>query len=69
MVALMKILIVIAIKCFWKDVLHKNNDMNILYYDRIDVSLGTDFNKTKTSVSKERITFHYWYSLKKWFKF
>ena len=67
MVALMKILIVIAIKYFWKDVYV--NDMNILYYDRIDVFLGTDFNKTKTSVSKERITFHYWYSLKKWFKF
>ena len=67
MVALMKILIVIAIKYFWKDVYV--NDMNILYYDRIDVSLGTDFNKTKTSVSKERITFHYWYSLEKWFKF
>lgn len=67
MVALMKILIVIAIKYFWKDVYV--NDMNILYYDRIDVFLGTDFNKTKTSVSKERITFHYWYSLEKWFKF
>ena len=67
MVALMKILIVIAIKCFWKDIYV--NDMNILYYDRIDVFLGTDFNKTKTSVSKERITFHYWYSLEKWFKF
>ena len=67
MVALMKILIVIAIKCFWKDIYV--NDMNILYYDRIDVSLGTDFNKTKTSVSKERITFHYWYSLEKWIKF
>ena len=67
MVALMKILIVIAIKYFWKDVYV--NDMNILYYDRIDVSLGTEFNKTKTSVSKERITFHYWYSLEKWFKF
>ena len=67
MIALMKILIVIAIKYFWKDVYV--NDMNILYYDRIDVSLGTEFNKTKTSVSKERITFHYWYSLEKWFKF
>ena len=67
MVALMKILILIAIKYFWKDVYV--NDMNILYYDRIDVFLGTDFNKTKTSVSKERITFHYWYSLEKWFKF
>ena len=67
MVALMKIIIIIAIKCFWKD--FYINDMNMLYYDRIDDSLGTDFNKTKTSVSKERITCHYWYSLEKWFKF
>ena len=31
----------------------------ILYYDRIDVSEGTDLNKT--NASKECNIYHYWY--------
>ena len=43
------------------------NDIKILYYDRTDVFLGTDTNKTNRS--KERDICHYWYFLKKGFKF
>ena len=43
------------------------NNMKTLYYDRIDVSEGTDVNKT--SKSKECDIFHYWYFLDKAFKF
>ena len=39
----------------------------MLYYDRIDVSVGIDVNKT--SKSKECNIFHYWYFLSKGFKF
>ena len=39
----------------------------MLYYDRIDVSEGTDINKT--SASKECNICHYWYFLNKWLKF
>ena len=39
----------------------------MLYYDRIDVSEGNDINKT--SASKECDFCHYWYFLKKGFKF
>ena len=43
------------------------NDIKILYYDRTDVFLGTDTNKTNRS--KEHDICHYWYFLKKGFKF
>ena len=33
------------------------NKLKLLYYDRIDISEGTDVNKT--SASKERIICHY----------
>ena len=33
--------------------------IKILYYDRINVSKGTDVNKT--SASKECDIYHYWY--------
>ena len=39
----------------------------MLYFDRIDVSGGTDINKT--SKSKECNIVHYWYFLNKGFKF
>ena len=39
----------------------------MLYYDRIDVSEGTDVNKT--SASKECDVCHYWYFLNYSFKF
>ena len=39
----------------------------MLYYDRIDVSEGTDVNKI--SASKERGVCHYWYFLNYSFKF
>ena len=39
----------------------------MLYYDRIDVSEGTDVNKT--SASKEYDICHYWSFLKKGFTF
>ena len=35
------------------------NIIKMLYYDRIDVSEGTDINKT--CQSKERNICHYWY--------
>ena len=54
MVVLMKIIITITIKYFWKNV-HVNN-INMLYFDRIDVSEGIDDNKT--SASKECIICH-----------
>ena len=41
--------------------------MNILYYDRIDVSEGINVNTT--SESKECGICHYWYFLDKGFKF
>ena len=43
------------------------NNIKILYYDRIEVSEGTDVNKT--SKSKECDICHYWYFLNKSFKF
>ena len=43
------------------------NNIKILYFDRIDVSKGTDINKT--SASKECDIGHYWYFLNKGFKF
>ena len=39
----------------------------MLYYDRTDVSGGTDVNKT--TASKECHVYHYWYFLNKGFKF
>ena len=39
----------------------------MLYFDRIDISEGTDVNKT--SASKECDVCHYWYFLNKGFKF
>ena len=41
--------------------------MNILYYDRIDISEGINVNTT--SESKECGICHYWYFLDKGFKF
>ena len=41
--------------------------LQILYFDRIDVSGGNDVNKT--SASKECDNCHYWYFLNKCFKF
>ena len=40
---------------YWKTV-HVNN-INMLYYDRIEVSVGIDINKT--SASKECDIYHY----------
>ena len=39
----------------------------MLYFDRIDISNGTDVNKT--SISKESNICHYWCSLNYSFKF
>ena len=39
----------------------------MLYYDRIDVSQGTDVDKT--SASKEYVICFYWHYLNKGFKF
>ena len=39
----------------------------MLYYDKTDVSEGIDV--MKTSESEERVNYHYWYFLKKGFKF
>ena len=41
-------------------------NINLLYYDRIDVSEGTDMNKE--SSSKRCDICHYWYFLTKGFK-
>ena len=43
------------------------NNIKMLYFDRIDISEGTDVNKTSTS--KECDICHYWYFLNKDFKF
>ena len=43
------------------------NNINRLYYDRIDVSEGIDVNKT--SASEEYNICHYWYFLDKEFRF
>ena len=43
------------------------NNIKMLYYDRVDVSKGTDINKI--SASKECHICHYWYFLNKGFKF
>ena len=43
------------------------NNTKILYYDRFDLSEGTDVNKTIES--KECDICHYWYFLNKGFKF
>ena len=48
----------------------KNDDIiniNMLYYDKINISEGIDINKT--SASKECDICHYWYFLDKGFKF
>ena len=42
-------------------------NINLLYYNKNDVSEGIDFNKT--SESKECNICHYWYFLSKGFKF
>ena len=65
MVALMKIIVIITIKCFQKNV-HMNN-LKMPYYDRINVSEGIDVNTT--SASKECTICHRWYFLDKGFKF
>ena len=49
MIILMKIIIIITIKCFWGNG-HVNN-INILYYDRINIPEGIDINKTRASKS------------------
>ena len=41
--------------------------IKMLYYDKINVSEGIDFNKT--SASKERDICHYWYFLNFSFRF
>ena len=41
--------------------------IEMLYYNRIDVSEGIDVNKTRES--KECNSCHYWYFLNKGFKF
>ena len=41
--------------------------LSMLYFDRTDVSVGIDVNKT--SASKECDICHYWYLLNKGFKF
>ena len=61
----MKIVIIIIIKCFWKNV--QKNILKMLYYDRIDVFVDIDVNKT--SASKECIICRYWHFLDKGFKF
>ena len=43
------------------------NNIKILYYDRTEISLGIDSNKT--SRSKECDICYYWYFLNKLFKF
>ena len=43
------------------------NNLNMLYYDRIDFSEGTDVNET--SASKECNICYYWNILKKGFTF
>ena len=43
------------------------NNIKMLYYDRIDVSEGIEFNKT--SVSKDCHFFTYWYLLNFSFQF
>ena len=43
------------------------NNINVIFYDRNDVSERTDVNKT--SVSKECDVCHCWYFLDKGFKF
>ena len=49
MVVLIKIIIIVTLKCFVKNVCINNTKM--LYYNRIDLYEGTDVSKT--SVSKE----------------
>ena len=41
--------------------------IEMLYFDKIGVSVGTDINKT--SASKECDICHYWYFLNKWSMF
>ena len=43
------------------------NNIKILYYNRIDISLGID--KNKTSTSKDCDICQYWYFLNKGVKF
>ena len=42
------------------------NDIKMLYYDKIDITEGSDVNKT--IASKECGIFHYWYFLNYCFK-
>ena len=56
MFVLMKIIIIIIVKCSSKNV--QINNMNMEYYDAIDVSEGIGVNNT--SATKERIVCHYW---------
>ena len=55
MIALIKIIIIITVKCTWKNV--RINNTKMFYYDRIEVSEGIDVNKT--SASKECIICYY----------
>ena len=43
------------------------NDIKVIYFDRIDVSEGNDVNEA--SKPKECGICHYWYFLNKWFTF
>ena len=43
------------------------NNIKLLYFDRIDVSKGSDINKTRAS--KECDICHYWYFFKKGLSF
>ena len=43
------------------------NNIKMLYFDRIDGSEGTNFNKT--IASKDYDNCHYWYFLNKGFRF
>ena len=65
MVDLMKIIIIITIKFFRKNV--EIDNTKVLYYYRIDISEGIDVNKA--SALKECISCHYQYFLDKRFKF
>ena len=53
----MRIIIIININCFWRNV-HIYN-IKMLYCDRINTSEGIHVNKTSTS--KKGIIYHYWY--------
>ena len=65
MVFLAKIIVTITKSCFQKNI--EINNINMPYYDRIDVPEDIDINKT--IASKEYIICHYRYFLGKGFKF